>query len=62
MLVDEGGLEVVADSAHCERPGTAVEGEGREGGADGEGAGGTLAAAAAAAATAATGGIRRGGG
>ena len=27
--VDEGGLEVVADSAHCERPGTAVEGEGR---------------------------------
>ena len=29
-MVDEGGLEVVADSAHCERPGTAVEGEGRE--------------------------------
>ena len=28
-MVDEGGLEVVADSAHCERPGTAVEGEGR---------------------------------
>ena len=30
--MEEGGLEVVADSAHCERPGTAVEGEGREGG------------------------------